>query len=184
MMKTSPLHRRTFLKGLGTAIALPLLESMTPLRAAASAVAGAKAPTRMAFMFVPNGVNMDEWTPHGEGANFTLPHILEPFSQLKRDILVVSGLTQDKGRANGDGPGDHARSAAVFLTGVQPLKSEGSQIRAGISCDQYVAEHIGQKRGLPRSSSASKKAGRPASAIPDTPAPTRTTSPGATRSRP
>jgi hypothetical protein len=145
MMKTSPLHRRTFLKGLGTAIALPLLESMTPLRAAAKAVAGAKAPTRMAFMFVPNGVNMDQWMPRGEGANFVLPHILEPFNHLKRDILVVSGLTQDKGRANGDGPGDHARAAAVFLTGVQPLKSEGSQIRAGISCDQYVAEHIGQE---------------------------------------
>ena len=145
MMNQAILHRRTFLKGLGTAIALPLLESMSPVRAAAAAVASAKAPTRMAFLFVPNGVHMPAWTPTQEGSLFTLPHILEPLNPLKRDLLVVSGLTQDKGWANGDGPGDHARSAAAFLTGAQPLKSEGSQIRAGVSADQYVAERIGQE---------------------------------------
>lgn len=141
MMKKAPLHRRTFLKGLGTAVALPLLDCMAPLRAAAAG-ATTKTPVRMAFFFVPNGVNMADWTPSGEGANFVLPSILAPLNPLKRDVLVLSGLAQDKGRANGDGPGDHARSAASFLTGVQPLKSEGSQIRAGISADQYVAEHI------------------------------------------
>jgi hypothetical protein len=149
MMNKAILQRRTFLKGLGTAVALPLLESMAPVRAAASAVAATKAPVRMAFVFVPNGMNMAKWTPQGEGASFSLPLILEPFNHLKRDILVLSGLTQDKGRANGDGPGDHARSAAVFLTGVQPLKSEGSRIRAGISCDQYVAEHIANETKFP-----------------------------------
>lgn len=142
MMNKAILHRRTFLKGLGATIALPMLEAMSPARAAAAAVAAGKSPTRMAFLFVPNGMHMPAWTPAQEGANFTLPYILEPFNPLKRDILVLSGLTQDKGRANGDGPGDHARSAAAFLTGVQPLKSEGSQIRAGISADQFVAEHI------------------------------------------
>lgn len=141
MMNKAILPRRTFLKGLGTVVALPMLECMAPVRAAAAATA-TKAPVRMAFMFVPNGMNMAKWLPEGEGANFSLPFILQPFNHLKRDILVMSGLTQDKGRANGDGPGDHARSAAVFLTGVQPLKSEGSKIRAGISCDQFVAEHI------------------------------------------
>jgi hypothetical protein len=88
---------------------------------------------------------MPAWTPAQEGANFQLPYILESLTPVKRDVLVLSGLTQDKGRANGDGPGDHARSAAAFLTGVQPLKSEGSQIRAGISADQFIAEHIKQE---------------------------------------
>lgn len=145
MMNQALLQRRTFLKGLGTAIALPMLEVMSPVRAAAAAVAGTKAPLRAAFLFVPNGMHMPDWTPAQEGANFTLPHILAPFNHLKRDITVISGLTQDKGRANGDGPGDHARSAAAFLTGVQPLKSEGSQIRAGISADQLIATHIGHE---------------------------------------
>jgi hypothetical protein len=142
MISKAILHRRTFLKGLGAAIALPMMESMSPVRAAASAVAAGKPPVRAAFMFVPNGVHLPEWTPAKEGANFQLPYILDSLNPLKRDLLVLSGLTQDKGRANGDGPGDHARSAAAFLTGVQPLKSEGSQIRAGISADQFIAEQI------------------------------------------
>lgn len=142
MMNKAILERRTFLKGLGAAVALPMLECMSPVRAAATAVAGSKPPVRAAFMFVPNGVHLPAWTPEKEGANFQLPYILDSLTPLKRDLLVLSGLTQDKGRANGDGPGDHARSAAAFLTGVQPLKSEGSQIRAGISADQYIAEHI------------------------------------------
>ena len=145
MNPTTRLHRRTFLRGLGTAVALPLLESMTPLRAAAAAVAAAKPPVRMAFLFVPNGVHLPAWTPKEEGSLFTLPPTLAPLNHLKRDLLVLSGLAQDKGWANGDGPGDHARSAASFLTGAQPLKSEGSQIRAGVSADQYVAERIGQE---------------------------------------
>lgn len=142
MINKAILPRRTFLKGLGAAIALPMMESMSPVRAAASAVAAGKPPVRAAFMFVPNGVHLPEWTPAKEGANFQLPYILDSLNPLKRDLLVLSGLTQDKGRANGDGPGDHARSAAAFLTGVQPLKSEGSQIRAGISADQFIAEQI------------------------------------------
>ena len=72
--------------------------------------------------------------------------LITPFnSAVKRDLCVLSGLTQDKGRSNGDGPGDHARSAGVFLTGVQPLKSEGSEIRAGISVDQFAAQKIGHQ---------------------------------------
>jgi hypothetical protein len=144
MTNKAILERRTFLKGLGAAVALPMLECMTPVRAAA-AVAGSKPPVRAAFLFVPNGVHMPAWTPESTGANFQLPYILESLNPVKRDLIVLSGLTQDKGRANGDGPGDHARSAAAFLTGVQPLKSEGSQIRAGISADQYIAEQIKQE---------------------------------------
>lgn len=135
--------RRTFLRGLGAAIALPMLNAMLPVRALAAA--GTKPPTRMAFMFVPNGAHMPDWTPALEGANFELPYILQPLQKLQRDLLVLSGLTQDKGRANGDGGGDHARSAATWLTSVQPLKSEGSRIRVGTSADQVAASVLGKE---------------------------------------
>ena len=144
MSNPSHIHRRTFLKGLGAAVSLPMLESMNPVRALAGA-ASAKPPVRMAFLFVPNGVHMQEWKPSATGADHELPRILKPLSPVKRDLCVLSGLTQDKGRSNGDGPGDHARCAGVFLTGVQPLKSEGSEIRAGVSVDQFAAQKIGHK---------------------------------------
>jgi hypothetical protein len=144
MSNSSQLPRRTFLKGLGTAMALPMLQAMAPVKTLAGTV-GPKAPVRMAFLFVPNGAHMPDWTPLRAGANFDLPYILEPLTPMKNDLLVLSGLTHDKGRANGDGPGDHARSAGVFLTGAQPLKSQGSSIRVGVSVDQYAAHHLGQK---------------------------------------
>jgi hypothetical protein len=124
-------------------MALPMLDAMTPVRALASAAG--KDPVRMAFMFVPNGIHMPDWTPTQEGSHFELPKILKTMEPVKRDITVLSGLTNDKGRANGDGPGDHARSAGVFLTGVQPLKSEGAEIRAGISADQVAAQAVGDQ---------------------------------------
>ena len=145
-MKTNPvLPRRTFLRGLGAAIALPMLDAMIPARALAGAIAGKKAPVRMAFMFVPNGANMPDWTPAAEGVDFDLPYILQPLQPHNSELLVLSGLTPDKGRANADGGGDHARSAGSWLTGAQPLKSEGSQIRLGVSADQVVADRIGKE---------------------------------------
>ena len=135
--------RRTFLRGLGAAIALPMLDAMIPVRALAAAGAQ-KAPVRMAFMFVPNGAHMPDWTPTAEGAAFELPYILQPLQKFKKDLLVISGLAQDKGRANGDGGGDHARAAASWLTSAQPLKSEGSQIRVGVSADQVAASVLGK----------------------------------------
>jgi hypothetical protein len=147
MNSKNQIHRRTFLKGLGAAVALPLLESMAPMKALAKAGAVTEngAPIRLAFMFVPNGVHLEDWTPTQVGANYELPYILEPLQRFKRDINVLSGLTHDKGRANGDGAGDHARSAGVFLTGAQPLKSEGASIRAGVSVDQFAAMQVGHE---------------------------------------
>ncbi|MDP1604454.1 MAG: DUF1552 domain-containing protein, partial [Legionella sp.] len=113
---------------------------------AASAVSP---PVRLAFLYVPNGVHMPHWTPAYEGALTELPPILEPLAPFKRDMLVLTGLTHDKGRANGDGPGDHARAAASWLTGAQALKSEGSQIRAGVSADQVAAAAVGHTTRLP-----------------------------------
>jgi hypothetical protein len=119
-----------------------MLDAMTPSRALAAAT---RPPVRSAFIFVPNGVHLDNWTPKTTGANFDLPSILEPLTPVKNDLLVLSGLTHDKGRANDDGPGDHARNAGVFLTGAQPLKSQGSEIRAGISVDQVAARQVGSE---------------------------------------
>jgi hypothetical protein len=148
-MSTLNTSRRHFLRGLGTMIALPALESFVPVRALGAAAAVAKPPVRMAFLFVPNGVHMPAWTPTSEGADFTLPWSLEPLQPFKNELLVLSGLTQDKGRANGDAAGDHARSAASWLTGAQPLKSEGAEIRAGISADQVAALKIGKQTRFP-----------------------------------
>ncbi len=134
--------RRTFLKGIGTAMSLPLLEAMLPVSAVAQAIDKAR-PNRMAFLFVPNGVNMQHWTPAAEGAGFTLPHILEPLAEVKDSINILTGLTQKHAFANGDGPGDHARSAAAWLTGVQPKKTKGSDIKLGISADQLAALKVG-----------------------------------------
>src|SRR5687767_13063024 len=103
-----PMSRRTVLKGLGTAVALPFLEAMLPKLA--TAANPALAPKRMAFLYVPNGIHMQEWTPGATGKLGELPAILQPLNPFKDHFSVLSGLTCDKARANGDGPGDHARS--------------------------------------------------------------------------
>ena len=140
MSENCKISRRSVLRGLGVSLALPWLESTQAI----AKVAGASAsPRRMAFIFVPNGVHLPKWTPTTEGYGFQLPHILEPLAPVQDDLLVLSGLTHDKGRANGDGAGDHARSASVFLTGSQPRKTDGENIRSGISVDQLAANHIG-----------------------------------------
>ncbi len=138
------LSRRTVLRGLGTAIALPWLEAMAP---AASPVA--PGPKRMAFLYVPNGVHMPDWRPGQEGAGFTLPHLLEPLAPYRDDLLVLTGLEQHNAEALGDGPGDHARSLCCFLTGVHPLKTDGANIHVGISADQVAAQKIGGHTRLP-----------------------------------
>lgn len=145
MSQATTLHRRTFLRGLGAAIALPMLDAMRPVSVLAGGSKDGKPPVRMAFLFVPNGAHMQDWTPTQEGADFDLPWILDPLKAHKKDLLVLSGLAHDRGRANGDGGGDHARSAANWLTGAQPLKSEGSQIRVGRSADQVAAAVLGQQ---------------------------------------
>lgn len=142
MITGKHIGRRTFLRGLGTTIALPLLDAMTPAFAAATGM-GSKAPRRMAFVYVPNGIIMKHWTPEAAGAQFEMSRILKPLESHKPDLLVLSGLTHKNGRALGDGPGDHARAAASFLTGVHPKKTDGADIRAGVSVDQIAAQKVG-----------------------------------------
>ena len=141
-MTTNGFSRRTVLSGLGLSMGLPWLESIAPAAAASSV--GPTPPLRMGFIFVPNGVHLPDWTPQAEGYGFDLPYILEPLAAVQNDLTVVTGLTHDKGRANGDGPGDHARSASVFLTGAQPRKTSGADIRSGTSVDQAAAQQAGK----------------------------------------
>jgi hypothetical protein len=135
------IDRRTLLRGLGASLALPFLDAMTPAFAGTSSVTS---PKRLAFVYVPNGIIMKHWTPLAEGKSIDLSRILTPLTPLRDDILVLSGLRQENGFDLGDTPGDHARAAATFLTGVHPRKTAGADIRAGVSVDQVAAQHIGQ----------------------------------------
>jgi hypothetical protein len=148
-MTLGKLSRRTVLRGVGTVVALPVLESLLPpVRAAEAEKQAISAPRRMAFIYVPNGVHMQDWTPAREGTDYELPSILAPLADHKNDLLVMSGLTCDKGRPNGDGAGDHARASAAFLTGAQARKTAGANFRAGVSADQIAAQKLGDKTRL------------------------------------
>ncbi len=147
MSSKSFIPRRTFLKGMGVAVSLPLLEAMAPSRLLASPAA--PAPVRMAFVFFPNGCIMPAFRPQQAGRDFELPETLQPLAPVRDYINVITGLAQDNGRAKGDGPGDHARSAASFLTGAHPVKTAGANIKAGISVDQVAAKQVGHLTKLP-----------------------------------
>jgi hypothetical protein len=149
-LANGPLPRRTFLRGAGAVLALPWLEAMLPRSLTSGAAAASqKPPVRMAFLFTPNGVIPSAWAPKGVGANYTLSPTLEPLAAIKQDVLVLSGLSQHRANALGDGAGDHARSAAAFLTGAHPYKTAGANIRVGVSVDQIAAAKIGRSTPLP-----------------------------------
>ncbi|MEM6504412.1 MAG: DUF1552 domain-containing protein [Planctomycetota bacterium] len=148
--QTRPMSRRTMLKGLGVAMALPMLDAMgTASSALAAPTAGGATPTRMAFIFAPNGVNYEHWLPTGSGKRYELSPTLKPLEGVRQHVNVMTGLTLDKARANGDGPGDHARSSATYLTGAQARKTSGNDIRIGVSVDQFAAQQIGENTRLP-----------------------------------
>jgi hypothetical protein len=140
------LPRRTFLRGLGTTLALPLLDGMIPALHAAKTAA--KPTVRMAFVYVPNGIIMDRWTPAGVGAGFEFAPTMKALEPFRDRLIVMSGLAQANGRALGDGPGDHARAGATWLTGVHPKKTEGADIHAGVSADQVAARALGKETQL------------------------------------
>lgn len=143
----SQLPRRTVLRGVGTAMALPLLDAMLPSAQAAATTAAA--PNRAAFIFFPNGAIMPQWKASGSGRDFKLNTSMESLEQHRQDIQLFTGLTQHHGRANGDGGGDHARNASSYLTGAQPRKTSGADIEVGISIDQAIAKRIGNKTRMP-----------------------------------
>ena len=141
------LPRRTFLRGAGATLALPLLDSMVPALAATRNSA-ARPAIRMGFVYVPNGIIMDRWTPAADGAAFEFMPIMKPLEPFRDHLLVMNGLAQVNGNPLGDGPGDHARAGATFLTGVHPKKTEGADIHAGISADQIAARELGKTTQL------------------------------------
>jgi Protein of unknown function (DUF1552) len=146
MITRKALPRRTFLKGLGSAaIGLPFLDAMVP---AFASTAPGKAPVRMAFVYVPNGIDTRIWSPPCEGKLTELSRVLKPLEPFKQDITVLGNLTHNAGRALLDGAGDHGRCAASYLTGIQPKKSM-IDIRAGISFDQIIANKIGKETRFP-----------------------------------
>ncbi|HWB85405.1 MAG TPA: DUF1552 domain-containing protein [Bryobacteraceae bacterium] len=146
MITRKSLPRRTFLRGMGTAVALPFLDAMAPAFAA-SRMPG-KAPVRMAFVYVPNGIIMNQWNPTYEGKLGELPRVLKPLEPYRDDILMLGNLTHNTGRALLDGAGDHGRCSGSYLTGIQVKKSM-VDIKAGVSCDQIVANHIGKQTRFP-----------------------------------
>ncbi|HYL73633.1 MAG TPA: DUF1552 domain-containing protein [Bryobacteraceae bacterium] len=146
IIRRKALDRRTFLRGVGTAVALPFLDSMVPAMALASTAK--KPPVRMAFVYVPNGMDMRSWNLDYEGKLGALPRILKPLEPYKDDIIHFGNLTHNAGRALLDGAGDHGRCCASYLTGVHPRKTL-VDIHAGISFDQIVAKQIGGQTRFP-----------------------------------
>ncbi len=137
------LPRRTFLKGLGVTVALPWLDAMVP---AFAAPAQAKAPVRLVFVYVPNGMMIEDWKPKGVGKDFEFTRILKPLEPFRENMLVLTGLAHRNGEI---APGDHAAASATYLTGVAPKRTTGADVQLGISVDQVAANAIGSKTRLP-----------------------------------
>src|SRR6186713_1827076 len=136
------LTRRTALKVLGGAISLPFLDAMMP----AFAPARATTPRRFGVVYFPNGAIMQQFTPATVGAGFEFTPILKPLEPFKDSLMVVTNLTRSH---PGSQVGDHAVSAAGFLTGVWPKRTEAEDVLANTTIDQVVAQQIGQETPFP-----------------------------------
>lgn len=143
LIPRAPVARRTVLRGLGTALALPLLEAMAPTARAADAAQ----PRRLSVFYTPNGMMMQDYRPAASGP-LQLTSTLAPLAPFRDSISVVSGLGHPQAAALGDRPAGHGRSCPAFLTGVHVRQTEGSDIRCGISMDQVYARHLGNATPL------------------------------------
>ena len=142
------LPRRTMLRGIGATLALPLLDGMVPALSALRATA-AQPVKRLGAIYVPNGVEMRAWIPPAEGTALELSPILKPLESVRDRVCVLSGLADKPAiPLEGEGVGDHARAAATWLTGVHAKKTEGPDIRAGVSIDQIAALELGKETQL------------------------------------
>ncbi len=148
MITKKCLPRRTVLRGIGSTLALPLLDGMVPAFARLSAAA-AKPVRRLGIVYVPNGIFMGKWKPAGESARLEITPTLEPLAPFRAHMVMLTGLSNKQGDAwPGEGAGDHARAAGAYLTGVHPKKTEGADIRAGVSMDQIAARVLGTETQL------------------------------------
>ena len=143
MITKLSLPRRTFLRGMGAAVALPLLDAMVP------ALSAATTPVkRLGFIYLPNGAVMQSWTPKGEGT-LELSTTLSPLEPYKDQTVVLSRLAHGQAEPLGDGNGEHARASSVWLNGVHPKHTEGADVQAGITADQIAAAELGKQTPLP-----------------------------------
>jgi hypothetical protein len=140
------ISRRTVLRGLGTAVALPLLDAMVPALTAAQKTP-AVAVRRFGVVYHPNGVIYDKWLPKGAGTNFELSTVLMPLEPFRDKLVVVTGLYSDQAEALGDGGGDHSRASGTYLTGVHVKRSD-TVVEAGISMDQIAAQEFERETQL------------------------------------
>lgn len=146
ILRHQPKSRRTVLRGLGTVMALPLLEAMMP---SAQAAEGMQRPRRLQVFYSPNGMTMGAYRPASAESDFELPPVLEPLQPYRNDIVVVSGLGHPQAAAMGDRPAGHGRSCPAFLTGAHARQTEGPDIRCGVSMDQVFAAHVGDATQIP-----------------------------------
>ena len=144
------LSRRTVLRGLGVSLSLPLLDSMLPAQTPLGKTA-AKPKVRLALCYIPHGGVMANWTPAAQGDKFEVSRILTPLAPYRDNVVVVSNLAHAMAAPGGPGDngGDHTRSPAVFLNGVHPKRTDGADIRAGVTIDQIAAAQLGQETPIP-----------------------------------
>ena len=148
MIRKLSLPRRTFLRGLGATVALPLLDAMVPALTAEARTA-ARPVRRLGFIYIPNGAVMQQWTPAGTGPGYELSPILQPLAPYRDQLTVVSGLAHGQAEPLGDGNGEHSRASSTWLNGIHPKQTEGSDVQAGTTADQLAAQHIGRETPLP-----------------------------------
>ncbi len=141
MITRKAIPRRTMLRGLGAAIALPLLDGMVPAFAALRRTAAAPIK-RFGVVYVPNGMMMPHWTPATEGSGFEFPTIMQPLEPFREYVKVLSGMHG----VESEGP--HARSSTRFLTGVPSKQDDGSNLLAAVSADQLAGRVHGQETQL------------------------------------
>ena len=146
ILSKKTLSRRTLLRGVGAALALPMLDAMVP---ALSGISGraAEPVRRLGWVYGPNGMSMDWWRPAATEA-LELSPILSPLEPYREQTVVVSGLAQGQAEALGDGNGEHTRATATWLNGVHPRETEGADVRAGKTVDQIAADQLGRTTPL------------------------------------
>jgi hypothetical protein len=143
IIKKMALPRRSFLRGVGVTVALPLLDAMIPALSAAPS-----SPRRLGFVYIPNGAVMSKWLPAGAGALAELPSTLSPLAPFKDQLIIPVGLSQKQAESFGDGNGDHSRAGSTYLSGVHPKHTEGADVKNGTTADQYAAQELGKDTKL------------------------------------
>ena len=142
------LDRRTILRGLGATVALPLLDAMVPALSAATQTAASPVP-RLGFFYAPNGMFLPNFHPAGDGGkNFLLTPILQPMEAYRDQMVVLSGLSNYGVVSPNEGGGVHTRAHGGWLNGILPKRTEGADLRAGKTIDQYAADTLGAETSL------------------------------------